>query len=230
MLPHLRKTVPPGNPLYKLPGVKPAFNPDFDGNTLSWWDGDVGLTVGGWLDQKAANDFTFVNNPTVTPGALNSHQIVTFDGINQTGTTPNFGTVQPITYYLVLNQIAHVNNSHILTRATNEVWRTTQSVGADNIRAIAGATLNTNPDLLVGVWGVLTVVFNGVNSEIRTNLNAAVTGNIGASPAAGMRIAATNVPGNFCNMSSAYLIYRTVADATSVQNYFINNLMNRFSL
>jgi hypothetical protein len=210
-----------------------AFDPDFDGNALSWYDGDAGLNAATWLDASGGgNNITFFNAPTIDPVGLNGHGTVLFDGINQYGTVALPAVNQPYTVYLVQNLVTWTQ------------WRRTMADGgALNVRYVRnrtatpnqeffnGSAINGDPDLALGTFGVLTLVGNGVASEFRTNLNAAVIGDSGANNGTGITIgAAFGGAGLEANVQFAYVIIRTGADSLADQNTIINGLMQRFGL
>ena len=209
-----------------------AFNPDFDGNALVWYDGDIGLTAGGWLDQGAGgHDLVFANNPTINPVGLNGRQTVTFDGINQQGQVATPAINQAYTLYVVFKQNIWAGGDAIFDDGVNPDDKIfSQQVGSPNLELHCGAPIQTNPDLALGSFGVITCVVNGVGSELRTNMNLAVTGNIGAKNGNGITIGARQNLTFFSDCEFAYLIIRTGADSTATQNKIIQDLMNRFGL
>lgn len=226
MLPHLRKTVPQGNSLYNLPGVKPPFNPNFGGNALAWYDGDAGLDPATWTDEGVGgHDIVFTNSPSIIANATPLRDAVRFNGTSQYGVVATPVRNQPYTIYVVFNSITWTNNRYAIDDGAASSRVLLRCIPpTPNYEAFAGAGLNTNPDLALGTWGVYSFVVNGVNSEVRTNLNAAVTGNAGALNGNGISIGASPIGSQFWNGEIGYLIIRTGADSTAIQNYMINGL------
>ena len=205
-----------------------AFNPNFDGNALAWYDGDVGLTALSWIDQGAGgNDIIFANLPTIVPNATPLRDAVRFDGINENGLIATPVLNQPYTIYMVLNTLAWVVNRALYDDGVVfGAKRLYLSVGAPNLTFTAGVPINSNPDLALGTWGVMTMLANGMNGEIRTNLNAAVVGNAGANNSAGITLGSRQNNTFFGNFETGYLILRTGADSTATQDRIINGLRN----
>lgn len=212
------------------------FNPNFDGNLLAWYDGDTLTTdpANTWSDRSINGyDLTLVNAPTVINNAINGHDALQFDGINQyanRNATPVLNT--PLSYYFVLKQISFVANNHFIVSAGINALKLIQGFGGSpNIDLNNGASITLNPQLNLNNYGIITGIYdNGVNSEIRNNNNAAVTGNAGNINGSGLYLGSYLIPSNFCNCEYAYLIIRSNKDTTTIQNLFINYLKNRFAL
>ena len=203
-----------------------TFNPNFDGNAICWYDGDLGLTAGGWIDQGPTGyNLTFFNNPTIVANATPLRDAVRFDGINQYG--ENAGVVrnfQPQTVYIVMNSVAWNSPRRVHDNSANTM-RLYQLTITPNLSIRCAAIVDGNPDLAIGTWGVMTAVYDGLNSEIRTNLNASVIGNAGGASANGLVLGSTGGGGGqFCNYECGYLILRTGADSTAIQNQIIAGL------
>jgi len=96
-----------------------------------------------------------------------------------------------------------------------------QSGVTPNLVLSSGALLNTSPDVILGNFGVFTNIMDGLTSELRTNLNAAVTGNSGVINGTGIRLAANSAGAALGNVEIAYVIYRTGADSTAVQSRIV---------
>jgi len=212
-----------------------GFNPlNYDaGNLLALYNGDVGLDEFAWLDQSVNGyDLTFFNNPVVVSPAINGHDAIQFDGINQyagRALTPAF--TQPITCYVVFNELNYGINARIVTSNVGAFILTFfQTAGIPNKCIYAGNLSGTlNPAHNIFNYGIVTFQFNGANSDFRNNNNAATVENVGLDNSTGLILAADLV-GNYCNVEIAYLIIRSAADNTATQNLFINYLKNRFAL
>ena len=198
---------------------------DVDGNTLAYYDGDVGLTTAGWEDQFSTHDIVFTNSPTIVTGASPTRDAVRFNGTDESGVIATPTTNQPYTIYIVVNSVSWASNDVVfddgVVTGTKRLYQATSS---PNLNFFTEAVVSGNPDLAIGTWGVMTVVVNGASSELRTNLEAAVTSNQGTTNSAGITIAARTGNSFNGNIECAYLIIRTGADATATQNIIINNL------
>jgi len=209
----------------------PPFNPNFDGNALAWYDGDVGLSVASWLDQSG-NGYTLTNtnNPTVISPAINGHDALLFNGTTQQAANTTIPTNVPTSVYFVLKVVSWVNGRRIsqsTTATANLLW----FAGASpNIQAFNNLTIDTSPNLAVGSYGIITVVWNGATSELRTGDNVAVAGDTGAGTGMGFTLANNNGGGSHANIEVAYVIVRTGADSTAKQDKIINWLKSHFAL
>jgi hypothetical protein len=217
-------------------GGVPPFDPlTFDSaNLIALYDGDILGGAGIWQDQSANGfDLTLVNNPQVGP-STNGHQGIRFDGVSQYGNNNNaaFLTTQPYSIYIVFNQITWGNNLYFYDDGNLANAKTFLQVGGSPVvGTFAGVLLVGNPDPPLNNYEIMTHIYNGANSEIRTNNNAAVIGNAGIQNGQGINVASqTAGVGNFCNCEIAYIILRSAADSTATQNLFINYLKNRFAL
>ena len=210
-----------------VPG-KP-FNPNFDGNALAWYDGNVGLTVGGWLDQSGnGHNIVFANNPTIVANATPLRDAVRFDGINQTGNVATPVINQPFSIYIVINSIAWQANDVIYDDGVLSLQKHLfQRTGTPNLSFACGLNIDTNPDLAVPQWGLITSIGNGANSRLRTNRGAVITQNAGANNGNGIQLGAlTGGAGNFWNGEIGYLIIRTGQDLTVTRNYIADALQS----
>jgi hypothetical protein len=217
-------------------GGVPPFNPlTFDtANLIALYNGDTLPTdpAGTWVDQSVNGfDLTLVNGPGIVIGAINNHFALRFDGVSQYGRNAFPALNQPITIYVVFNQITWVNNHRIYTSGPNQVLVYGNGV-SPALDMFAGNSAPTiSPAIPINTYQVLTNVFNGVNSETRTNNNAAVVADSGALNGTGFTIAAfSDGSVNRANCEYAYIIIRSAADSTATQNLFINYLKNRFAL
>lgn len=207
-----------------------SFNPNFDGNALAWYDGNFGLSNTLWEDQGAGgHDIVFANTPSIISGSTPLRDAVRFDGVDQNGTIATPTTNQPYTIYIVLNQITYVTNDVIYSTGGGtgfNIRRLDQRGGTPNLRFTTSGvgTISSNPDTALGTYGVMTVVADGLNGAIRTNLNAAVTGDVGANDSAGITLGSRSNSASFANFETGYLIIRTGADSTAIQNRIITAL------
>jgi len=204
-----------------------SWNPTkVDGNTLAYYNGNLGLTASLWEDQFSNNDIVFYNEPTINSGT-GIVKAVRFNGSNEYGIVATPTLTKPYTVYLVLKSIAWGSNDWILNSQSGaNAGGILQGGSTPNLQAYSGAALNSDPDLPVGTYGIITVVFNGASSEIRINLNNSVTGTTGVLNGNGITIGALPTPSNYCQVEIAYLLIRSGADNTAKQNLIIQNLAN----
>lgn len=204
------------------------------GNLIALYDGDAELATDAWADQSANGyDLTLYNTPTVVSGAINGHNAVRFDGLDQYAkrvTTPAF--TQPYTVYVVFKPIVWLRFAYVfgVSNADNAMLR--EHNATPDFDMYAGSTTDpVSPQITLNSYAILTCVFNGASSEIRNNTNAAVVSDAGANGGTGIVLAAKTTgvaPYNNCEI--AYLIFRSGADNTATQDLYIAFLKDRFGL
>lgn len=195
---------------------------DLDANTLVYYDGNEELTTVTWESQGGTANFTFNDSPTMVANATPKRDAVRFNGTTQYGIA-TIGLTQPYTIYLVMKQVSWTLNDRVFADKDVALRSLLSQAGTTpNMEMFSG--LNTNPDLAVGDYGIITCVFNGASSKIRTNLSAEVTGNSGTNSATGITLAAYYNQSQPSNIEVAYIVVRTGADNTATQNIMINNL------
>lgn len=228
---HLLKTTVKIKKKYKFVPGKP-FNPNFDGNLLAWYDGDTLATdpANTWSDRSGNGyNLTLFNAPTIVSPAINGHDALQFDGINQYAQCAILTVNQPDTIYLVAKKQLWQDGSYYFDGLVNR--QILYQVTANPNVAILATTnnLNANPDPVINNYEIMTCVFNNPNSEIRTNNNAAVIGITGNNALTNLLIS-ESITGICWESTFAYMIFRQGADNTATQNIFINYLKNRFAL
>lgn len=209
----------------------------YDDNVIGLYDGDLELTTTAWGDQSTNNeDLPLSNSPTVT-NTLNGHTVLTFNGTDENGLNTAFTGVNTneFTVYMVIYSNTNTNADVVFAMGTsgNIRYRLDQTNSSPNLRLFAaGATLDlTDPDLALDTWGVITIVSNGVDGELRTNLSTAVACSLGTVTEDANRVViGGSYTVSYWDGSMAYLIIRDVVDNTATQNKFINYLMKRFGL
>ena len=177
------------------------------------------------------NDIICANIPTT--GIVNDLRTIIFNGINQSGNSTVPVIAQPYTIYLVFKQITWTNNDYIFDdgiisfriQLTQEPLTPSIRLYEDN----GAINIDTN-ELAVNTWGIVTVVMAGSNSGLRVDLNSMRHADMGLLSQNGINVASSSLGTGFGNIEFAYIIVRSAADPTSVQNLFINWLKTRFGI
>jgi len=209
-----------------------AFSPlTYDvANLVEIWDfrNYVDPTIPALLDTPT-NDITCINNPVV--GALNALGTVIFDGISQFGNSVAPVVPQPYTIYMVLRQITSANGIICCDGVLGNTWAIGQDVSPDLLLSTDEDILFLNPDLALNTWGIITNVMTSPLAKLRLDLNTATTRFLGITGKDGINLGNNITSGvSFSNCEFAYIILRSAADSTAVQNLFINWLKTRFAI
>jgi hypothetical protein len=204
-------------------------------NLISIYDGDTYVPADFvWNDASGnGHNLTMFNVPTESIAALNGHDTVIFNGIDQYGTSLTPNIPQPSTHYIVFKAITWTNLDRVFDgNAIVNTRNLYQSGATPNIALYSGVLLSDNPGTVLNNYNLYTCVFNGANSHIRTNNNVAVIGDAGNLNSVGTNLCAAGGGAGFGfgNMEIAYVILRSSADSTAVQNLFINWLKTRFAI
>lgn len=224
------------SPVIVKPGI--PFNYVTSVNTIAIWDGDQNLDLNNrWIDilgNSYVIDFTGSTTLPLTGGTLNGHNTVIFNGIDQAGYENTIVRNQPSTMYIVCKELAW-NLDNIITDDTSFTFANTlkQNNVTPRLGIVAGGgtlELNVLDTPALNTFFIITLVFNGLNSQIRTNLNNATIGNAGNSNGLGITIGADNSLVNNCNCEIAYIILRNQTDNIGIQNSIISQLKNRFAI
>lgn len=185
----------------------PSFNPATVANALGFWDvsnlatlfqertsqttpsvadgvtGSVTDLTGNGRTLAATSDDT--RRPLLRTGSVVHLE---FDGSND-NMRAVFTATQPFTRISLLKQISWTNFDQLLDGATTDATRVYQSGSSPAIwvRSVSGI-ITPSPMPAVGDWFVLAEVYNGASSKVQINLNAAVTGTLGATNPGGITI------------------------------------------
>lgn len=171
-------------------GKTAVFSPSDLANLKIWFKPDGLLFNGGnlihqWTDASGNGNHLLqaveTNKPLRVAGLLNGFQGVRFDGVDNSLKAVNFTWNQPETIYIVLNQVSWTINDSIFDGATVGRGRMNQEASTPRLRITASVGSAINADFTIGTFHIGTVIFNGVNSLLQHNNDAAWTGNAGTN-------------------------------------------------
>src|SRR3972149_7998057 len=171
-------------PLYKKHKFVPAFGTftPFDAtlvpNTIALYDGDTLALdpINTWSDSSGnGNTLTLVNGPTLQVAAINGHDALRFDGINQYAQSLTPVCLQPYIIYVVLKQITWVNGAVMIDDGiTNNISYFRNLVGTPQVRWSGSGNEVFSSQLIVNTYNICTLLGNGNNSALRIGLNSAI--------------------------------------------------------
>lgn len=172
-------------------------------NLVAWFRFGVGITVTGqgvstWADQSGNGRDLLQATDGARP-LLQANNSILFNGTDEFLKCSAFTLNQPETVYWLGKTITHTATDGLWAGNASGGGGLLQAVGSPNLTVNAGASIASNADLAVGVYGVVSVVINGANSLSQVNYNTPVTGDAGAGNMGGFALgqnAAGNAFGN----------------------------------
>lgn len=212
--------------------------PIYDGNTVGWYIAsdlttitkDGANLVSRWNDKLGSGrdllQAVVLNQPlwVLNDGIL-------FDGIANFMKTASFTWDQPEFIYIVLKQVTWTNLDIIFDGNTGlsgafEQYPSTPALITNN-----GGTLSpNNTNLPVNTFGIVRVLFNGVNSKIIVNDTLPVTGNFGVNNMSGFTLGTRGSISAYSNIQVKEIICRNVFDNESDETAIYNYLKSKYQL
>lgn len=206
-----------------------TFNPqtDITSGTLTYWFEWDDLTT---VTKNANNKVTlWTNKITLTPAdnlaqADTSKSPTYGDGLIFDGTGDFMKTsgavnvTQPSTVIAVLKQISWKDYEYLWDGNNINNCSLGQRNASPELDIYAGAELRNQAGLTIGEYGIVTAIYNGVNSSIQINDVEAVTGNAGTTDMSGLTLARYgSVDSDWSNVAFKYiLIYNGALSASDI--------------
>ena len=160
----------------------------------AWYRNATGVTESGgfasqWDDYSGNARHLVQGVGTKQPAYANG--ILTFDGVDNYMKASAFTLNQPVSIYIVYNQVSWTAVDHIFDGNTDDVAYFAQRSGgsAPEVSVAAPTVLNGGNGPAVGSYGISCVVFNGASSSHRLNNNAKASGNANVGNPAGFTLA-----------------------------------------
>jgi len=174
-----------------------------DGNTVADYQAGIGQTNdGAGLCSSWANQIGIAGALTAATTArltIQSDGSLLFDGSANVMQTAGFTLAQPVTYYIVFNQITWTSGRHIINGVAQSL-AIYQSVAPPQIDLAGTANMTGVTDFTVNTKGILTTVANGASSSMTTNSGTPVIGNCGTRDPGGITLGANNSSLSFSNI------------------------------
>ena len=214
-------------------------------NSVFDFDADLGVTVENtdrvinWADQLVnVGDLLRGTGSSRRPVLITNGNpasdgnAIEFDGTDDgLVVVGGFTWNQPETLYLVMKQITWVSARSILAGFTSNTMVFAQKTSTPNLRIYAGTELGLNGDLAVDTWGIVCLVYNGVNSSIRINNNTKLAGDAGTANASGLMLGLNAVSVAASNIRVARILgYDTAAHSDAEQDQNIDALNAIYSV
>lgn len=155
--------------------------------TVAWYASDAHVV-------KDANNFVYKwedNNAVIvndliqaigTAQPLWTTDGVLFDGIDNYLKTAAIAALdQPEFIYAIIKQLSFTAGDYIFDGSASNKGALFQGATSPLLAANAGTSSAPSSDLILNTWGIVRVLFNGVNSKLQVNDNAPITWNCGTN-------------------------------------------------
>ncbi len=205
-----------------------------DGNTVAWYTlytqtKDAKNKVTSWTDSTGNGNHLLQADTSKSPTA--SATGLLFDGVDDLMNATAFTLVQPEFIYVVFRNVTWFNFDNIFDGNLAATGRLLQGSGSSpDIRADVANVSPVNANLAPNTFGIVRVLFNGVNSILQVNETAADIWDCGAGNMGGFRIAASITPGQWSNIEIKEIIIRKAADGDADQMLIVNYLNTKYSV
>jgi hypothetical protein len=142
--------------------------------------------------------------------------------------TNTFPFVQPEMFYIVLKQVTWTANERFFDgNVISSVFLQQRFGGiSPQIEMYGGVMLGNCIDLILNTYGVVRMLFNGVNSSLQVNQSPVIAGNAGLNNSNGLTLGSRTGGLSFCNIEVKEIILRRIAD-TAANQLLIYNYLKR---
>ena len=209
-----------------------------DGNTVAWYLSDDLSTitkdgsdlVSVWAD-KLGSGHDLIQNTGINQPLWVLNDGILFDGIAQFMKTATFTFNQPEMIYIVFRQITWTNDDRVFDGDTTNSAAVYQSGTLPDVKLYAGSTSGANSDLIMGVFGIARVLFNGANSSFQINETPQIVGNFGLSNMGGFTLGSRGAHNiEWSNIQVKEIILRKIADSAQDEQDIYDYLAAKYSI
>lgn len=166
-----------------------------------------------WTDSASSpHNLTLTGSPVI-----NADGTVTFDGVNDRGTTVNFTTSQPNSVYMRLKAVT-ITNLATLFDGVSQYQQCVLTIAPNFATYAGGANIAIAPQ--TGQWSSMLVAFNGASSLIQNDLGTAVTGNTGTNASGRITIGSDGGGTGFANFMLAEFLMYSTTHTQAERDYF----------
>jgi hypothetical protein len=212
-----------------------------DGHTVAWYLSQdtttitkgAGNLVSRWNDKLGSGHDLIQATESDKP--LWSSEGITFDGIDNYLQTVNFTFNMPVFIYAVIKQISYTSGRCMIDGKKANYGAVYQDGTTPNIILYAGGVVGGSMDLVIGEWGILRALFNGVSSKLIVDNHTPVTGDSGSQNPGGITLGAngnidTNPVSGFSNIAFKELVFRDVSDSAPDELSIYSYLKHKYNL
>lgn len=152
-----------------------------------------------------------INSTGGLPAQIVGGSSILFDGVDNFMKAVAFTLEQPETVYILFKGVSFTANDAVFDGNAQNSGLLYQLTSEPIYQLFAGSNGPTTEDIIVGVYGVVTSLFNGTSSEIQLNNGTPVTGDAGAGDMSGFTLGARGSDLFFGNIQVKEVIILNVA-------------------
>lgn len=172
---------------------------------------------------RHATQATGSKQPTYQTAEQNGLAVVRFDGVDDNLDTTTFARAQPQTTFVVWKALNNAQANITVFDAvgavnTGRLYRQ-PAAGTPNMRAYAGAALQSSFTPFDGVFGIMATIWSGAASKQWANGGVGDTGNPGAPQGTGVRLGAFGggTAGGFGNIDiGEFFVYNSALSLVDI--------------
>ncbi len=200
----------------------------------AWYMAGVGQTDAGggacsaWADQSG-NGRTLSQAVSGAQPTIQADGSLIFDGVADFLKTASFTLSQPITYYMVFNQITWAASGHLIDGDLVDSAIVYQSAVTPDLRLFAGA-FSTPATFSLNQKTIGTFQFNGASSLLVEKEGSVVSSAAGAQNPSGLTLGAAANAAAFSNIQVWELIVRASADDAETRARVYRYLRSKYSI
>jgi len=208
-----------------------------DSNTVAWYSADdlSTITKNGSNIVSRVNDKLNSGNDLVSGGCgWSESDGFTFNGIDQFLKSAAIANlVQPTTIYIFIKNVTATAGARIIDGFSNGLGLIYS--GSDNSGELmyAGKTATIGYRWYTSTWGLLRIIFNGANSQFKTNRNnpdEIALIDTGTNNMGGITLGYySNINSNFGNINFKEAIFRKGVDSVLKQRIIYDYLKNKYA-
>lgn len=170
---------------------------------------------------RNATQATAANQP-----AYQTDKSALFDGANDFLKAVAFTLNQPETIYLYGRAVTWSNSDIIYDGESNVTMALQQITASPQLRLFAGSGSAEFSGWILNTYGVLTAIFNGVNSLLQVNNGAPTALDAGTSNAGGFQLGRNGGASVYANVQVKEVVIYPAAHSASQRALLIINQMN----
>lgn len=185
------------------------------------------LRPSSWDDEFGLNNDLL--QPTLTKQPIYNDGSVIFDSVDDFMEAAYASAkTQPLFYYAVIRQDAWVANMCLWDGNEASQLIMMQNGTSPGLKAHSGSYSPENSGLLIGKWGILRVLYNGLNSKFITNDDTPKTGDFGTDQSTGFCLGSQSGTHGWSAISVRCMIIRSGVPTEIEESAIYNGLRKKY--